>query len=291
MEGLQAMTSPVNGSGFQTEVSGGDRFEFGKNWRSFLNSLTDDRIAVAEHSLQDALGLSRPSDLLGKTFLDIGSGSGLFSLAARRMGAKVYSFDYDPVSVACTMELRSKYFPDESEWIVKEGSVLDRYFLKELGSFDVVYAYGSLHHTGDMWSALANATSLAKSGGLLHVAIYNDQGLRSKVWRRVKQHYCSGTPGRAMVTSVFIPYFFTRACIASVLRRQNQFAEYKRKRGMSIAHDWRDWLGGLPYEVASVDEIVGFFLERGFRIKNLKTTKSLGNNELTFVRDPAVAPH
>lgn len=283
------MTFPVNGSGFQAEVSDGSRFEFGRNWRSFLSSLTDDRIAVAERSLREALGLFGPSALFGKTFLDIGSGSGLFSLAARRMGAKVYSFDYDPVSVACTVELRSRYLPDESQWTVKEGSVLDPSFLKGLGSFDIVYAYGSLHHTGDMWSALANAASLVNSGGLLHVAIYNDQGLRSKVWRRVKQHYCSGTLGRAMVTSVFIPYFFTRACIASVLRRENQFAEYKSKRGMSVAHDWRDWLGGLPYEVASTDEIVGFFLERGFRVRNLKTTKSLGNNEFTFVRDPAAA--
>ena len=58
---------------------------------------------------------------------------------------------------------------------------------------------------------------------------------------------------------------------------------------MSITHDWRDWLGGLPYEVASADEIVGFLLEREFRTKNLKTTKSLGNNEFTFVRDPAIS--
>ena len=153
------MVSPVNESGFQAEVSEGGRFEFGKNWRSFLDSLTDDRIAVAEHSLREALGLSGPSALLGKTFLDIGSGSGLFSLAARRMGARVYSFDYDPVSVACTVELRSRHFPDDSEWTVKEGSVLDPSFLKGLGSFDIVYAYGSLHHTGDMWRALANAAS------------------------------------------------------------------------------------------------------------------------------------
>ena len=116
------------------------------------------------------------------------------------------------------------------------------------------------------------------------MAIYNDQGLRSKVWRKVKQHYCSGLLGRAMVSSVFIPYLFARVCLASLLSRHNQFAAYRRRRGMSITHDWRDWLGGLPYEVASADEVVGFFLERGFRVRNLRTTKSLGNNELTFAR-------
>ncbi len=273
-------------SGFQAEVAAGGRFEFGKNWRSFLDSLSDDRIAVAEESLREVLGLSGPSDLRGKTFLDVGSGSGLFSLAARRMGAKVCSFDYDPVSVACTMELRSRYFPDEPGWTVEEGSVLDRRFLEGLGTFDVVYAYGSLHHTGDMWSALANTAALAKGGGLLHVAIYNDRGLVSKAWRRVKECYCSGALGRAAVSGVFIPYFFAKACAASVLRRRNRFAEYKRMRGMSIVHDWRDWLGGLPYEVASADEIAGFFLERGFRVERLKTVKNLANNEFTFAREP-----
>ncbi len=278
------MTPHTNESSFQAEVIKGGRFEFGKNWRSFLDSLTDERIAIAECSLQDALGLSR-SDLIGKTFLDIGAGSGLFSLAARRMGARVCSFDYDPASVACTLDLRSKYFPDESEWTIREGSALDEVFLESLGTFDVVYAYGVLHHTGDMWSALSNVTQLVESGGLLYLAIYNDQGLRSKLWRRIKQMYCSGPIGRTVVTSVFIPYLFLRVCASSVLRRQNRFGEYKKQRGMSIIHDWRDWLGGLPYEVASSGDIIDFFTGRGFQVMSLKTVKGLGNNQFTFVKE------
>ena len=278
------MTSPVEDNDFGAQVSAGSRFEFGKNWRSFLESLTQERVAIAEHSLQEVLGLSS-LDLLGKTFLDIGCGSGLFSLAAHRMGAKVCSFDYDPASVACTLELRSKFSPDESEWEIREGSVLDPTFLNSLGVFDVVYAYGCLHHTGDMWRALSNVSSLTKIGGILHLAIYNDQGIRSEIWRRVKQSYCSGTLGRVIVSGVFIPYLFLRACIASAVRRQNYFASYKRKRGMSVFHDWRDWLGGLPYEVASSDEIADFFLARGFRVKGISTTKHSGNNEFTLVME------
>jgi 2-polyprenyl-3-methyl-5-hydroxy-6-metoxy-1,4-benzoquinol methylase len=105
----------------------------------------------------------------GKSFLDIGSGSGLFSLAARRLGARVHSFDYDQQSVACTAELRRRYFPSAGDWVVERGSALDRDYLARLGTFDVVYSWGVLHHTGDMWRALENVKPLvAERGTALH---------------------------------------------------------------------------------------------------------------------------
>jgi len=91
------------------------RFQFGKNWQRFLSILDEERISEAERSLKEMLEID---NLHGKTFVDIGSGSGLFSLAARRLGAKVHSFDYDPVSVACTKELKRRYFNDDSKWSI-----------------------------------------------------------------------------------------------------------------------------------------------------------------------------
>lgn len=85
-----------------SEISRGQRFEFGANWAQFLKVLNDERIAQAEKSLKDMPGMP---DLTGKRFLDAGSGSGLFSLVSRRLGANVHSFDYDPQSVACAQEL------------------------------------------------------------------------------------------------------------------------------------------------------------------------------------------
>src|SRR5271154_68122 len=97
----------------QQEIAAGERFAFGENWRRFLSVLDESRVASAEDSLRSMLEVS---DLRGKTFVDVGCGSGLFSLAARRLGARVHSFDYDPQSVACALELRQRYFPGDPDW-------------------------------------------------------------------------------------------------------------------------------------------------------------------------------
>lgn len=146
----------------QAEIEQKQRFKFGDNWQRFLTVLDEDRIIIAEKSLQKMLGVE---NLQGKTFLDAGSGSGLFSLVARRLGAMVHSFDYDPQSVACTAELKRRYFTDDPQWVVEEGSVLDEEYLGQLGQFDVVYSWGVLHHTGAMWQALENVAPMVDGGG------------------------------------------------------------------------------------------------------------------------------
>jgi len=266
---------------FEQEVKSGERFSFGKNWRSFLSNLNEVRIKESEKSILTLLELD---SLKGKRLLDVGSGSGLFSLSARRLGAKVSSFDYDPDSVACTNYLRSKFFSGDSSWQIQQGSVLDVDFLKSLGSFDVVYSWGVLHHTGNMWKALENVAPLVDTNGLLCVAIYNDQGRLTKLWRKIKVLYCSGVVGKFIVCVTLLPYLFSRAVVASILKRENVFSMYKRNRGMSIVHDWFDWLGGLPYEVAKADDIFRYYRDRGFTLRNIVTSGGLGCNQFVFIK-------
>ena len=267
------------------EVARGERFKFGENWSRFLKVLNDERIFEAEKSLKQMLGVE---DLEGKSFLDIGSGSGLFSLAARRLGARVHSFDYDPQSVASTRELKHRYFPEDSDWTVEEGSVLDRYYLESLGKFDIVYSWGVLMMTGDMWRALDYAGLPVADGGRLFIAIYNDQGAISKLWLRIKRLYLSGTPGRIFAWATFVPYFVFGALATDLVRRRNpvaRYTEYKRSRGMSMVHDWRDWLGGYPFEVAKPEEVFEFYRDRGFVLDKLITVgRKQGNNEFVFTK-------
>ena len=163
----------MNEQSFDTELSSGKRFPFGKNWARFLETLSDARIERAKRSTLEMLGLPH---LQGKTFLDIGSGSGLFSLVAHRLGAAVHSFDYDPSSVACTRRLRDLYATGECHWQAERGSALDQSYMDSLGQFDVVYAWGVLHHTGDLWTSLEYAAARVRENGSILLAIYNDQG-------------------------------------------------------------------------------------------------------------------
>ncbi|MFG1826359.1 class I SAM-dependent methyltransferase [Microbispora bryophytorum] len=266
----------------QAEAIGRDRFAFGDNWLKFIELMDERRIEQAVASLTAALGVE---DLSGRSFLDVGCGSGLFSLAARRLGARVHSFDYDPDSVAACSLLRDRYASRE-DWTVERGSILDEAYLAGLGTFDIVYSWGVLHHTGDMWGAIGAASALTEPGGSLFIAIYNDQGLASRVWWRIKRRYVQGGPlTRKGLLLGGKTYFRTRTAVANMAKRAVGEPVPSRvpRRGMSQGHDLVDWIGGFPFEVATPEQIFGFLDGRGFRLRFLKTCRGgLGCNEFVF---------
>ncbi len=269
----------------QEELQTGNRFMFGKNWSKFLALVNNERIFQAEKSLCESLDLP---NLQGKKFLDIGSGSGLFSLAARRLGAVVYSFDYDPLSVACTKELKRRYFPEDPNWHIEGGSVLDLEYMNSLGQWDVVYSWGVLHHTGNMSQALANVSAMVVNGGSLFISIYNDQGRPSKMWLIVKKIYNRLPSGfRWLILWPLAVRIWGPTIIRDILagRPFHTWRNYSKGslRGMSPWRDLIDWVGGLPFEVATPELIFQFFRDRGFQLQKLKTCKGgKGCNEFVF---------
>ena len=259
-------------------------FAFGKNWSRFLEHVSEATIQQSSASLSTILG-----DIRGKSFLDAGSGSGLHSLAAVRLGAsRVHSFDSDPDSIACARRLKNLWAPT-ALWSIDIASALDAEYLGTLGQFDVVYAWGVLHHTGDLWKALDLITK--PTGNLLVLSIYNDQGRASRRWRTIKHRYNeSGRIGRALIEVVTFAAIWGRHALASAARLRpfqpfRTWRNYSRTRGMSPWIDLRDWAGGYPFEVARPDAIIGFFQARGFELRSSKLVGSgHGCNEYVFGR-------
>jgi SAM-dependent methyltransferase len=263
-----------------------NRFQFGENWMKFLTLLDNTRIERASESLCFRLEVK---DLNGKSFLDIGSGSGLFSLAARRLGAKVHSFDYDSQSVACTKKLKQLYFPDDEQWLLEQGSALDKDYLAGLGKFDIVYSWGVLHHTGAMWSALEHIIPLVAEGGKLFIAIYNDQGRNNQMWTVVKKIYNRLPPEfRWLVLGPALIRLWGPTILRDLMRGKPflSWKNYKEgTRGMSPWHDLVDWVGGYPFEVAKPEEIFSFYRNRGFFLQQLSTCAGgIGCNEFVFIK-------
>ena len=278
----------MSAEGFRTEIERGARFEFGENWKEFLENISDVRIRYAEDSLCEMLGLD---DLTGKSFFDIGSGSGLSSLAARNRGAKVTSFDFDESSVWCTAELKKQFFKDDEDWVVKQGSVLDRDFLVTFGEQDIVYSWGVLHHTGRMWIAIDNSLACVKNRGFFFLAVYNDQGFKSHAWWLVKSLYnklpkflkkpFAYTMGFSVQLITLLKYTIKLKPM-TVLR---PMLNYKKSPGMSMFTDMVDWYGGFPFEFAKYDYLIDYVESKGFRLVKGKENTSLGCHELVFLKD------
>ena len=259
---------------FQREIANKKRFRFGRNWKKFSALINNDRIIAAEKSLLRMLGLE---SLEGRSFLDIGSGSGLHSLAARNLGARVLSFDYDIDSVACTRALKNRYYEDDENWKIEHGSVLDKTFLESIGEFEIVYSWGVLHHTGEMWTALENLADQVSSNGLLFVALYNSQPLGSKYWSFVKKSYNAYILMRPFWIFIHLLYPSIPSLILKIFQNRDL------PRGMSIWYDLLDWLGGYPFEVSTPSEIFNFYKDRGFVLVQIDTVGGkLGCNEYVF---------
>jgi len=263
-------------------------FAFGRNWQDYLRGVDDERVSIAEESLAEFTSLE---SLKGRSFLDIGCGSGLFSLAAYRLGAeRIVSFDVDAMSVACCSQLHEAAGKPDN-WSIRHGSVLDDSFMTSLGTFDIVYSWGVLHHTGRMWEAIRRSATLVNPGGLYYIALYNKilsrNGSESWIhpfWLKVKRLYNSSPFFGKYVLEPLALSAYLGMVVARGENPVTHVRNYKSHRGMSWRTDATDWLGGYPYEFATVEEVFKFVKLHfsGFVLENIKITSGRGLNWYLF---------
>lgn len=261
------------------------RFEFGENWESFVDEHFDQsRVDVSKQHMLNFLGVN---SLDGKSFLDIGCGSGLHSLAAFQSGAtQILSFDYDPKSVATTQALH-RYAGSPAHWTIQQGSALDEAFMAGLPAFDIVYSWGVLHHTGNVWKALRLAFALVRPGSSAYIALYSSDVQKNpppEYWLDIKRTYvsASGMKRRWMELAYIWRFLMERRIwrLSSVWKKAR---DYKKTRGMSFYHDIKDWLGGWPMEFCYDADVVAL-AQSEFAFELVRMDTGQANTEFLFKR-------
>ncbi len=251
-------------------------FSFGSNWRKLVDRLTDEQMQQAKDSLAASFG---GEDVAGRRFVDVGCGSGLFSLGAIRLGAReVVSLDIDPNAIACANELKRRE-GDPTNWAVQKGSVLDASLIRTLGAADLVFSWGVIHHTGALWAAFENLTLLVRPRGLLRVAIYNRPRM-PVVQLAIKRAY---NRAPRWLRPVLVAGYGSALLTLLGVKGHNPVryvSEYgSRSRGMDFWRDVEDWLGGLPFEYAGPDQVRRFAESKGFQVEDELVRRPGGCNE------------
>lgn len=269
---------------YENQYKTKNHFSFGNNWKIFLENINTESISEAKKSISNYFG-----DIQNKTFIDVGSGSGLFSLAAIQLGAKVTSLDIDDNAIECNKLLREKYKIGKEDWKILKGSVLSEEFIQSLGKFDLVYSWGVLHHTGNMYKALQNVDFLMEERSLLYLALYNYNTKKiegtSPFWEKVKYKYNnSGKFGKKVIYYIYLSYLILGLCISGK-NPYDYIKNYKKKRGMDFYIDIFDWLGGYPYEYATPEKITAFYETKNYSLKKIDKVRSLGCNQFLFEKN------
>jgi SAM-dependent methyltransferase len=226
-------------------------FAFGRNWAEFSEKVDETEIGEAERGLRR---LIEEKEIVSRSFLDIGCGSGLHALAALRLGAKrVVAFDIDANSVATAKAMLERHASPEAagNWQVEEKSVFDLLPEKE-GRFDVVYSWGVLHHTGDLLRALDSTAACVAPGGLFCFALYRRIWLDC-FWRLEKRWYAkAGHEAQARARRCYVGL---HSLVFGRREHECVVTNYHGNRGMDYYHDVHDWMGGWPYESISPEEV------------------------------------
>ena len=244
-------------------------FKFGENWKNFSNLIDNNRLKEAVTSLKK---LTNKKSLNNLSFLDIGCGSGLSSLAAIQLNCKkIYAIDQDEQSIKTTKKVLQK-----SRFKKVKVEKKDLFTLNEKEKFDIVYSWGVLHHTGNMLEAIKKSTKMVSKNGMLILALYKKTKL-CNLWKIEKYIYKSSPKViQNFIKNLFI-FLFKLAMILKRKNFSNYINDYKTKRGMDFYHDVHDWLGGYPYESISIEEISKIMDKFGYKmIRSFQVKKQIG---------------
>jgi ubiquinone/menaquinone biosynthesis C-methylase UbiE len=157
-------------NGIPRYVDGAYHSNFGLQWNKF-STVQLDSINGSDESEKRLLVQSKlkPEEFNGKVILEVGAGNGRFTEIFLKYGAKVIAVDYSS-AIDANLKNHTKYV-DEGRLLLIQGDLFDLPVAEK--SFDMVFCYGVIQHTGDNRKAILELSKYPKNAGRLFMDIYS----------------------------------------------------------------------------------------------------------------------
>jgi SAM-dependent methyltransferase len=166
-------------------------------------------------------------EISGRPVLDGGCGNGRWAYGFERLGCEIHGFDASPNGIEYARQHVKGRFDVAN---ILDGESLLRLYTKN--SFDIVWCWGVLHHTGDPERAFQNIAQFVKPGGTMHIYVYGKKSISNRLLRFIFNRFG----------------FKTRVTLARILSAINHSSVHSNFDGLSpplaSEHDEeqvRDW--------------------------------------------------
>jgi len=169
-------------------------------------------------------------EVRGRTVLDAGCGTGIFSIIfANKGAAKVMGIDISPGSLMTAESLRKKFNLQNVEF--QKQDMLELPFGDE--TFDIIWAWGTVHHTTAPFKAISELVRVLKRGGSFLLAVYRKT--RLTLVHEIIRKTLIKTPRRSWTALSRILAFFLAPVVFLFKKRE------KSRKGEKLSELILDW--------------------------------------------------
>jgi ubiquinone/menaquinone biosynthesis C-methylase UbiE len=239
---------------------------------SFYDVVWTEYIPEYEASEKHWLLFFSPEEVKGKAVLDSGCGTGIFSIIFAKNGAgQVTGIDISPGSLGTAESLKQKFGLTNARF--EQQDMLHLPY--DDASFDIVWAWGTVHHTTDPLGAIDGLIRVLKPGGSILLAIYK----KTKVtWiHEAIRRTLVKTPRRSWNALAKIMAFFGTPIVWVFKRRE------KARKGESLSELILDWYFVPIRHYYKPDEIRTRLEGKGFAIENYLAHSGRFNSSSNFI--------
>ncbi|MFQ6107920.1 MAG: class I SAM-dependent methyltransferase [Candidatus Aminicenantales bacterium] len=213
-----------------------------------------------------------PEEVLNKSVLDAGCGTGVFSIIFARMGAlSVVGIDISKRSLERAQR--------QADQLGLQNATFQKVNMLRLpftdACFDIVWSWGSVHHTADPFGCLAELIRVLKPGGSLLVAVYRRTGLT----------FLHETLRKGLIrlpSKYWIPFSRFLSLVAapgiSLFKKRD-----KSRKGEKLEQLLFDWFFVPIRHSYLPEEIKSFLVKRGLVIKKYLPFSGRFNSTSNFI--------